>query len=1289
MGTNQGFHVMKNQYPVILGLDFLVAHGAQINLDESQVIIDDHVFKLLAPPTRSILAKTMHPELVMAHSVQEVAVKLNKPIHSGMMYIEPIASFSRIAPDLEVTEGLIDKRIFKMRVVNNTDTPVYVPSDVPIGIARNMTVNRVTEFSDFFVPADEQTCDNNGEPDHNVECINPVCPEVNFNDVHSVGHADERGTAPGIDPNDDPDVEPQVTLTFDIENEKLSGDVKEDMSQFLHSNSKNFLQNMSDFGSKGQKPHKVKTGLFKSVSGRYYKTAPIIQRELDNQIGTLLRHGLITPSTSEWRSPVVMVKKADGSYRLTCDYRKLNSITETESFPLPRLEDVWDLVGESGATVFSTLDLASGFWQIQLDPETKHKTSFVTRNGQYQWEVLPFGLKNSPATFQAVMNEVLKDLLNTCVIVYVNDILCFSKDIETHKVHLQEIFDRLEKANLKLKHSKCKFAQSEVKFLGHILSETGVRPNPQKLDIIKNYPAPKNVKQVRQFLGLCNYYRRFQKDYAKIAKPLNNLTKKDAHWHWDGKCQSAFEQLRDGLLSAPILPYPDMNRKFTLTTDASDFAISYILSQHDKDGVERVIEFAGRALRGPELNYTVTDKEGLGIMEGFRHFHTYLFGQECTVVTDHMSLAYIKNHTKVKGRVARWAIELQNYTFTVVHRKGSSNTNADAISRLENLPQHETNYDYSAPHADMFSVTENDFVREEPLEYDLSDIFHGNSCTGESVMQTHPVDLAKEQQSCKDIGPIYEYAKTGDIPENPKFTKPFIKSLKRFKITDNILVHERVINGHRDGEPQSLVIQKVLPLSMRKAVLSEYHESLVGGGHQGFKRTYEAIRRKYFWPRMFSDIKRYIASCIRCQLASNHRGKRPPLNPIPVSPKFERWHVDFLGPLNPSQSGHKYILLFVDSFSRWCEAFPVKSADAATTASVLYSEIICRYGAPAKLVSDRGTHFVNSLIQSLCDIFGVKRQLSSPYHPCSNAVCERFNSFLNKSLRSYVNDTQSDWPGLIPGILMAYRLTPAMRSTEFSPFFLLFNQEMQTPLDTTLPRVLPDVATQFKPNIRDIIDSARKFHEVATQNIKQHQEENKTYHDTHAREPDFEVNDLVWLHDPRVPVGLSKKLRRQWTGPYKITAEGPGNTYQLRHALTDTDIPALINAARLKHAVLDDLDSIRLQYRQRQARTAPDRAPLGQPPETEGHNADDSKASAAPPEEPDVPEQEPTLPAVEKVVDLSTNNKGKWCRVKFQGSPKTEWRLYGSIPIPEQLINDRLRTHTWQGKRRKRKRRRH
>ena len=187
---------------------------------------------------------------------------------------------------------------------------------------------------------------------------------------------------------------------------------------------------MSDFWSKGQKPHKVKTGQYKSVSGRYYKTAPIIQRELDNQIGTLLRHGLISPSTSEWRSPVVMVKKADGSNRLTCDYRKLNSITETENFPLPRLEDVWDLVGESGATVFSTLDLASGFWQIQLDPETKHKTSFVTRNGQYQWEVLPFGLKNSPATFQAVMNEVLKDLLNTCVIVYVDDILLFQRTLK-------------------------------------------------------------------------------------------------------------------------------------------------------------------------------------------------------------------------------------------------------------------------------------------------------------------------------------------------------------------------------------------------------------------------------------------------------------------------------------------------------------------------------------------------------------------------------------------------------------------------------------------------------------------------------------------------------------------------------------------------------------------------------------------------------------------------------------------------------------------------------------------
>ena len=355
----------------------------------------------------------------------------------------------------------------------------------------------------------------------------------------------------------------------------------------------------------------------------------------------------------------------------------------------------------------------------------------------------------------------------------------------------------------------------------------------------------------------------------------------------------------------------------------------------------------------------------------------------------------------------------------------------------------------------MFSVTENDFVREEPLEYDLSDIFHGSPCPGESAMQMHHVNLAKEQQGCKDIDPIYEYVRTGDIPDNSKFTKSFIKSIKRFKITENVLIHEHIKNEHNDEQPQAIVIQKVLPLSMREAVLSEYHQSLVGGGHQGFKRTYEAIRTKYFWPRMHRDIKNYTKSCVKCLLASNHRGKRPPLNPIPVSPKFERWHVDFLGPLNQSQGGHKYILLFVDSFSRWCEAFPVKSADAATTASVLYSEIICRYGAPAKLVSDRGTHFVNSLIQSLYDIFGVKRGTTSPYNPRSNAVCERFNSFLNKSLKSYVNETQSDWPGLIPGILMAYRLTPAMRSTEFSPFFLLFNQEMQTPLDTTLPQALP------------------------------------------------------------------------------------------------------------------------------------------------------------------------------------------------------------------------------------------
>ena len=390
--------------------------------------------------------------------------------------------------------------------------------------------------------------------------------------------------------------------------------------------------------------------------------------------------GFIEPSTSEWRSPVVLVKKPDGSWRFCCDYRKLNAVTRPQSFPLPRLEDVWDAVGASGAKVFSVVDMSSGFNQCAMDPDARHKTAFVTQSGQYQWNVLPYGLCNSPATFTRTINQVLHSLIYRICTGYVDDIMCYSKNMADHLDHLEEVFTRIKAAGLKLNPSKCTFAAKEVKYLGHILSAKSIRPDPQKLDIVATYPTPKTVKEVRSFLGLANYYKRFTRDYSKIAAPLHKLLRKGVTFQWSEQCQQAFEELRSRLVSHPIIGFPDMNKPFTLTTDASGTGLGYVLSQKDKDG-EVVIAYGGRAIRDAETRYSASEREMLAVKEGIKAYSPYLSDRKFTLVTDHQPLKYMERFQPATKRLCDMALYLQGYTFDVIYKEGKTNCNADTISR--------------------------------------------------------------------------------------------------------------------------------------------------------------------------------------------------------------------------------------------------------------------------------------------------------------------------------------------------------------------------------------------------------------------------------------------------------------------------------------------------------------------------------------------------------------------------------------------------------------------------------
>jgi len=393
----------------------------------------------------------------------------------------------------------------------------------------------------------------------------------------------------------------------------------------------------------------------------------------------MLEAGVIKRSSSPWTSPVVIVPKPDGSKRFCIDYRKLNSYTKKDNHPIPRIDDLLDAF--TGAKWFTTLDLAAGYWQIPMKEEDIEKTAFITQDGTYEFTVMPFGLCNAPATFQRMMNLIFEDMLFRNIKVYLDDCNIYSKTFEQHLKDLEEVFIRLRNAGLKLKPTKCHFCHQEIKFLGHIVGVNGIKVDPDKIEKVKNFPQPKNLRELRGFVGLASYYRKFIKDFSNIVRPLTKLFKKSEEYIWTEKQGKAFDILKEKLTTAPVLQFPNFDEPFILYTDASMQALGAVLAQKDKEGKEYVIAYASKGLTSAEQNYTVTELECYAVIWAIEKFHLYLASKKFTVVTDHYALKWLQTSVP-KGRRARWILRLQPYDFEIQYKEGRKHLNADALSRI-------------------------------------------------------------------------------------------------------------------------------------------------------------------------------------------------------------------------------------------------------------------------------------------------------------------------------------------------------------------------------------------------------------------------------------------------------------------------------------------------------------------------------------------------------------------------------------------------------------------------------
>ena len=430
----------------------------------------------------------------------------------------------------------------------------------------------------------------------------------------------------------------------------------------------------------------IETGDATPVRAPLRRTPFAAREEIAEQLVKMQARGIIQPSTSPWASPVILVRKKDGTLRFCIDYRALNAVTKTDQFPLPRIDDLLDQLGKTN--FFSTLDLSAGYWQVKMHPDSKEKTAFATYQGLYEFNVMPFGLKNAPAVFQRLMQRVLMDLNPlygpSFVSTYIDDTVVYSSAFEAHLAHLRRVLDRLIQVGLKLKPQKCHFLCPEVDFLGYLITPQGIHPNPQKVAAVREYPVPKSVKEVRQFVGFASYYRRFVRGFSRVAQPLHALTRKGVVFAWTQQCQEAFDALRSLLVEAPILIHPDFDKPFVLETNASAQGLGAVLSQVQDDKRLHPIAYASRALSPQEKKYAITELETLAVVWAVQHYHAYLYGHEVTVYTDHSAVKAVLETPSPSGKHARWWSKVFGsgvQKLEIIYRAGKENANADALSR--------------------------------------------------------------------------------------------------------------------------------------------------------------------------------------------------------------------------------------------------------------------------------------------------------------------------------------------------------------------------------------------------------------------------------------------------------------------------------------------------------------------------------------------------------------------------------------------------------------------------------
>jgi len=895
-----------------------------------------------------------------------------------------------------------------------------------------------------------------------------------------------------------------------------------------------------------------------------YRLSPAELEEVKKQVELYLKMGYIQPSVSPYGAPILFAQKHDGSLRMCVDYRQLNKITIKNKYPLPNIADLIDKL--QGARYFTSLDLLQGYHQIALQETDVPKTAFRTPVGHFECLVLWEGLTNAPSVFQSIMYRILQPYIGKFACLYIDDILIFSKTEEEHMQHVETILKVLNDNQLKVKLSKCKFMLRELKFLGWVISESGVKPDPEKIKAVMDFPVPTTTKQLQGFMGLCNFFRKHVFRYADLTKPLTEIQNHKGTWPeglWTPQRQDAFIRLKQVLTSAPVLSLPDFDLMFETQVDASMNGVGAVLLQDTHP-----VAFYSKQFSEAERKLITSDQELLAVVYALTEWRCYLEGKPFILKTDHEPLTFFETVAQLSRKKARWLEFLSRFSYTWKHIPGVTNVIADALSRNPSWVQNTTaaiqyhvntvmklltsavaalrsgtrtgaeglNYAYQRQHerfqADRAETNQLLYPYQQPVPD-----------TQDTVTETELQFTQATDQNITDdqLDPVLTQLLIGYATD-----KNFTKVCKRLKLT-------KARNGlYMTGNKIYVPDHK----PVRDFILKSTHEEPLGG-HRGFDKTLDLLKRTFHWQNMYADTKHFCETCDTCT-RSKTSTQRPYGLLQPLQLPTRKWgsiSMDFIVSLPLTQKKNDSILVVVDRFTKMIKLFPCKTTiTSPQLAELLYKHIVCEYGLPDEIISDRGATFMSQFIQDLWALLKTKHRPSTAYRPQTDGQTERMNRMLHEYMRCYIGAQHSNWEELLPSAQFSHN-NSFSKAIGTTPFYLMYGYHPKTPLTVSLPDKTQS-AKQMAKEMERQIKRAKLMLSAAQHRMK-------AVYDKRHTHKEFLCNDYVMLSTKNLKFHGFSKFLPKFVGPFKILRSFGSNAYEL-DLPTGWRIHNVFNVALLK-----------------------------------------------------------------------------------------------------------------------------